>query len=124
MKFSASSINCKWALAACVMAVVMMLLAVADRAGGFSYFQWGGVSVTWPADESVRWLAPGTFPPNVNTEPTTSMLAAMGNWNEVPNVRSSTPTLSLTRITRSTTLMASATPRRFQPVNSTPACWA
>ncbi len=74
----------KWSVAATVLGLAMLLLASADRAIGFSYFQWGGINVAWPGGQSERWLSPSTFPPNETTEPTLSFLAAMGNWNEVP----------------------------------------
>ena len=58
------------------------LIFCGDRASGFSYFQVGGVNVVWAGGQSLRRLAPSTFPAGSDTE--THYLAAMGLWNMVP----------------------------------------
>ncbi len=58
------------------------LLITGDRAGGYTWFQVGGLDVVWIGAESVRDLSPSTFPPG--SEPDVNVLTAMGLWNVVP----------------------------------------
>lgn len=53
-----------------------------ERAGAFSWFQWGPYDVVWVPSQSVRYLSPSTFPPGSQTH--TLILESMGLWNIVP----------------------------------------
>lgn len=59
------------------------LMALSDRAAGFSWFQFGGQNVIWTGAASTRYLSPSTFPPG--SDPDTMILESMGLWNIVPS---------------------------------------
>lgn len=52
-----------------------------DRAGGFTYFGYGGWPVVWAGGQSLRYLSPTTFPPD--SDPDLLIRAAMGQWSTV-----------------------------------------
>ncbi len=67
---------------ALVLLSTLALLVTQPPAGGYSYFTWGGVKVTWYGNQSLRYLSPTTFPPNSATD--LLYRNAMGLWGLVP----------------------------------------
>ncbi|MFH0982071.1 MAG: putative Ig domain-containing protein [Planctomycetota bacterium] len=59
-----------------------LLGAAGERAGGFSWYQYGGVNVVWPGGQSVRYLSPTSFPEGSDAQ--LLLLEGMGLWNLVP----------------------------------------
>ena len=63
-----------------VVAVTLLWIG-GDRAGGFSYFSYGGYTVIWYGGESLRYLSPSTFPAGSDTD--LLIQASMGQWSSV-----------------------------------------
>lgn len=49
---------------------------------GFTVYQYGSITVTWPGSQSLRYLSPSSFPAESIVEQ--DVLEAMGLWNIVP----------------------------------------
>lgn len=59
-----------------------LALVAGHNAGGFTWFQFGGIDVVWITGQSVRELFPSTFPEG--SAPDINILVAMGLWNIIP----------------------------------------
>lgn len=59
-----------------------MTLIPNHRSDGFSYYLIGSQKVTWDGGTSIRYLSPGSFPPDSAAE--AAVVEAMALWNIVP----------------------------------------